>query len=133
MVPPFDSQDAAPATTTQRTSQAPSLRMTDQMDAARGATESRAATRNSSPRSLGVHSDKPTTGSAEFNSSRERPSRRERLFFFGLPALSSSLRRMSARKQKIVVVYRSAVTGRIVPRAYAEKHPKTTIRETVRR
>jgi hypothetical protein len=40
---------------------------------------------------------------------------------------------MPNRKTRLVVVYRSAVTGRIVTRAYAEKHPKTTIRETVKR
>jgi hypothetical protein len=50
-----------------------------------------------------------------------------------LSTLPSSLRRTPAKKQKLVVVYRSAVTGRIVTRAYAEKHPKTTIREAVRR
>jgi hypothetical protein len=28
-------------------------------------------------------------------------------------------------------IYRSAITGRIVTREYAEQHPSTTVRETV--
>jgi hypothetical protein len=31
------------------------------------------------------------------------------------------------------MLYRSAISGRIVRRSYAKKHPKTTIRETVKR
>ena len=31
------------------------------------------------------------------------------------------------------VIYRSAVTGRIVTAKYAQAHPRTTVRETVKR
>jgi hypothetical protein len=31
------------------------------------------------------------------------------------------------------VIYRSAITGRIVKKATADRHPKTTVKETVKR
>ncbi len=37
----------------------------------------------------------------------------------------------SAKKAKRRYVYRSAITGKVVTRAYAEAHPDTTERETV--
>jgi hypothetical protein len=40
---------------------------------------------------------------------------------------------MPNKKPTIIVIYRSAISGRIVTRAYAENHPKTTIRERITR
>lgn len=35
-------------------------------------------------------------------------------------------------KPKVKVIYRDAITGRIVTKEYAEKNPKTTVKETVK-
>jgi hypothetical protein len=35
-----------------------------------------------------------------------------------------------AKKNKVIVRYRSAITGEWVTPAYAKKHPKTTVRVT---
>lgn len=40
---------------------------------------------------------------------------------------------MTRAKLIIVKVYRSAVTGFFVKESYAKKHPKTTIKETIKR
>jgi len=39
---------------------------------------------------------------------------------------------MMAKKRAKKVRYRSAVTGHFVTEKYAKKHPKTTVKETVR-
>ncbi len=36
---------------------------------------------------------------------------------------------MSKKNIKTRIIYRDAITGRIVSKEYAEKHPKTTTRE----
>jgi hypothetical protein len=35
----------------------------------------------------------------------------------------------NAQKEKTVEHYRDAETGRYIPKEYAEKHPKTTVKE----
>lgn len=37
------------------------------------------------------------------------------------------------KKVIIIKVYRSAITGFFVSESYAKKHPKTTIKETIKR
>jgi hypothetical protein len=37
---------------------------------------------------------------------------------------------MGAAKQQTKKLYRSAITGKIVSKEYAEKHPDTTVKET---
>lgn len=35
-------------------------------------------------------------------------------------------------KFRIKIIYRSAITGQLVSKDYADKNPKTTIRETIK-